>query len=220
MAHKDEQSNQVVLSNIADDYTQRGYSVIIEPKSEDLPRFLRKYRPDLIAKKGTEAVVIEVKTLGKARDSRTLRDIAEEIRKHPSWRLQVIIADQPQYWDTQFKTPPIEEIKNRTEVAARIYEAGDHIAAFLLLWSLLEAAARHRLREVGVERAVPRTPVALLKDLVSFGYLDQEEYDRLAEIARMRNAAAHGFLTLPLDQAKFRHLQSLVESLLKTSEPV
>lgn len=220
MEHKNEPIDQSVLSNIADDYIQRGYSVVIEPAPRERPNFLKKYQLDMIAKKGAEFVVIEVKTLGRARDSRTLREISEAISKRPNWRLQVVIADRPDQWDRQFKTPSVDEIRDRVEAAARMYNAGDQIPAFLLLWSLMEAAARHRLREVGVERANPRTPIALLKDLVSFGYLGQDEYDRLAEIAHMRNAAAHGFLTLSVDQARFRQLKSLVESLLKTSEPV
>lgn len=220
MERKNEPVEQSVLSNIADDYIQRGYSVVIEPAPREGPNFLKKYPLDMIAKKGTESVVIEVKTLGRARDSRILREVSEAIRRHPNWRLQVVIADRPDPWDSQFKTPSVDEIKDRMEAAARMYNAGDQIPAFLLLWSLLEAAARHRLREVGVKRAMPRTPIALLKDLVSFGYLEQDEYDRLAEIAHMRNAAAHGFLTLSVDQGQFQHLKSLVESLLKTSEPV
>ncbi len=50
------------LLKLAEEYRDRGYEISIHPNSEDLPDFLRNYRPDMIARREDDAVVIEVKS--------------------------------------------------------------------------------------------------------------------------------------------------------------
>ena len=48
--------------NLAKEYQSKGYEVIVDPTSEQLPDFLSGYHPDLLVKKGNEAFIVEVKT--------------------------------------------------------------------------------------------------------------------------------------------------------------
>ena len=50
------------LLKLAEEYRDHGYEISIHPNSEDLPDFLRNYRPDMIARREDDAVVIEVKS--------------------------------------------------------------------------------------------------------------------------------------------------------------
>ena len=50
------------LLKLAENYRQKGYEIFLHPNLEDLPDFLKSYRPDLIVRRGEEAVVIEVKS--------------------------------------------------------------------------------------------------------------------------------------------------------------
>ncbi len=50
------------LIKLAEEYRDKGYEILIHPNLEDLPDFLRNYRPDMIARREDEAVVIEVKS--------------------------------------------------------------------------------------------------------------------------------------------------------------
>ena len=43
-------------------YRGKGYDVSIEPQGGQLPDFLQAFRPDLIAHKGDEHIVVEVTT--------------------------------------------------------------------------------------------------------------------------------------------------------------
>ena len=49
-------------SAIAAEYRRKGYEVIEQPSTEQLPDFLSGYQPDLIVRKGDEAIIVEVKT--------------------------------------------------------------------------------------------------------------------------------------------------------------
>ena len=76
---------------------------------------------------------------------------------------------------------------------------------------------RHRLSKVEPEPYGPQTPIALVKALVSYGYVDQKEYDRMVQIGSLRNAIAHGHSTLRVDRKTFNRLFALVEKM--TREP-
>ena len=45
------------LIKLAEEYRDRGYEISIHPNPEDLPEFLRNYRPDMIARREDDAVV-------------------------------------------------------------------------------------------------------------------------------------------------------------------
>ena len=47
---------------LAEEYRGEGYEVVVSPTSEQLPDFLSGYHPDLLVKKGNEALIVEVKT--------------------------------------------------------------------------------------------------------------------------------------------------------------
>lgn len=209
------------LRDIAAEYRQQGYDVVIEPEYNQLPDFLKGYRPDAIARGKDETVVIEVKKSPLAEPAKHLKVLAEEISKHPGWRLKIVLAGPgSDALEEELSLPTFAEIGERLASADRMFEVGDHAAALLLLWSLLEAASLHRLRDLGVEPFALKTPIALLKDLVSFGFLEQEEYDRLREVVALRNAVAHGFTTASIDAESFSGVRSLIERLLEaSSEP-
>ena len=50
------------LAEIANEYTQQGYSVKIEPDNDSLPDFLAGLHPDLIATRDGETLVVEVRS--------------------------------------------------------------------------------------------------------------------------------------------------------------
>ena len=81
------------------------------------------------------------------------------------------------------------------------------------IWSYLEAVAKIILREENVERHTHSVPISLLKDLTSFGQLTQDEYTRLKRVASLRNAAAHGYPNVSIDDQAFDDLIEVVEVL-------
>lgn len=205
-------SERDAIAKAADDLTRQGYEVVREPGRGDLPDFLRSFRPDLIAHLGDEHLVVEVKSNWLDHEPRQWRALAEEVKRHPGWQLRLVLGE-PRQDDIR---PPLslDEINEKLNSTRGLYEAGEGGAALLLLWSLLEAAGLHRLSELGISQDRPKTPTALLKDLVSFGLLEQEEYDRLRPVVALRNAIAHGRAAMPVGREIFDALIDLVQRLI------
>jgi hypothetical protein len=211
-------SEDDLIIALAADLARQGYEVLREPTLAELPEFLRGYRPDLIAHRGDEHLVVEIKANDRPPH---WRELAEAVGRHPGWNLQLIMAAPTRGNITSFPQPPSQDdIRRQLAAAQRIYDSGEHAAALLLLWSLLEAAAYYRLGDLGLAVNRPKTPIALIKDLVSFEILQQEEYDDLAAVTALRNAAAHGHSTLLVDRATFSKLVSLIERLLEQPEVI
>src|SRR3546814_898730 len=75
---------------VAERYAVEGYEVLAGPNPEQLPDFLRPFRPDMIARKGDQNVVIEIKPNAES-ELPALKAIAAAVAKHPRWRLDVVI---------------------------------------------------------------------------------------------------------------------------------
>lgn len=207
---------QELLGEVADQYRSKGYRVLVEPEPEALPEFLRLFRPDLVAESEHENVVVEVKLRG-SRDPE-LRGLAEELRKHPGWRLQVLMAGSDDLGSEQEDQPlSLREIGRSLESVNVLYETGHEAAAFLLLWSLLEAAVKNQLKDLGVFRRSPQVPSALAKDLVAHGLASEAEYKEIISWAVIRNAVAHGNPTRAIPEAAFSRLRDLVRRLIADS---
>jgi hypothetical protein len=68
-----------VIAKVADEYRRRGYDVAVKPSGADLPDFLGDFKPDLIARNGTESVVVEVKVGTRTSVAERLWDVAEKV---------------------------------------------------------------------------------------------------------------------------------------------
>ena len=72
-------------SAIAAEYRRKGYEVIEEPSTEQLPDFLSGYQPDLIVRKGDEAIIVEVKTRSSLAAYPQIRELARTLEGEPGW---------------------------------------------------------------------------------------------------------------------------------------
>src|SRR5580693_2244708 len=138
-------SEREAIRQYADWYSRQGYQVAVEPSPRELPEFLRTLAPDLIAHRNGEKIVVEIKTSSPASFEQVQR-LARALEHRAGWRLQVVYADlaDPE-WAPPSELPDISELLARLASVGGADE-GDHGASqFLLLWSIIEAAARHRL---------------------------------------------------------------------------
>jgi hypothetical protein len=83
-------------------------------------------------------------------------------------------------------------------------------SALLLAWAALEALARARHPDLASDGLAAST---LLDLLVSHGDLPQEAQEELRQVARMRNALAHGQLDLRPAPDAVRRLVALARTL-------
>ncbi len=207
----DHHFEESVLERLIPDLKADGYDVVRAPDKNQLPMFLKNYRPDLIAYRGDEKVAYELKR-GSDRQKYSLEEIAKLFEGHKDWEFRVVWlaeADEISGLKRQSKQKILEVYQQSLDLA----EYGSHTAAFLLAWATLEAAAR---RALGNDLAKPQTPGRVVEQLASLGYLTPSEAEDLRSLTSLRNKIIHGELDAPLEKSavnRMLHLLGTVVSL-------
>jgi len=183
-----------VVQSLAQRYRGEGYEVAVDPRPHELPPALRRFHPDIVALRGSEGVVVEVKrrrpAASGARDE--IEELASAVRALPNWRFELVVIDddvegpvgEGRDWsdaDVRQALRDVEDLVDR-----------DRLEPALLL---LFAAAEARLRSVAAEEGVvvPSHGLGpLISALTAAGVLSREDYARLMDGLAVRNAVAHG----------------------------
>ena len=206
------------LLKLAEEYRDRGYEISIHPNPEDLPDFLRNYRPDMIAHREDDAVVIEVKSRSSLNSYSTqyLQNLAQAIEQHAGWRFELVMTNPEDVTYSLKAEGSLQEheIKSRLKVASQLLEQHPE-SAMLYSWSLVEATLRLVAEE---ERLSLRRfdPLYLVKQLAIEGIISQSEYQLLMDSLSLRNAVAHGFITTTITQDSVDKLIKITKQLLET----
>jgi hypothetical protein len=205
------------LRDIANYLKRRGYRVLVEPPSNSLPEFLRPFRPDLVAESEDESLVIEMTSRDRHSDPVYWRELTNAVEEHPGWRLELVLAPPPN--GQRLPALSAAEIKDRLRSSALLTGQGQTNAAFLLNWSALEAAMRHVCDREELDPPDYRT-ATLISRLYTEGEMDREDYDRLMELMRQRNAIVHGMSAPPVEPDTVAELDRLSRELLEQPTPV
>ena len=185
------------VQSTAQELLENGYKVSIDPLISDLPFELGGYRPDLIATKDAEGIVLEIKTSLNRLSVDRFQDIAERVATHHGWRFLLVTLD-----DTSEKIllsdddemPSWEELSFRVDNLNTLIQDSLFEPAILFLWSILEATLRKRA-------IVQNLPIArfpskqLLNHAFSSGEISISEFDLFKICLDLRNKVAHGAVT-------------------------
>jgi uncharacterized protein YutE (UPF0331/DUF86 family) len=214
------QENEIELETlyrVKPRYEKEGFQFLIAPESSELPDFLAGFRPDAIAKRGQERVVIEVKATGRAADrSAIVNFLAGEVPKHEGWRFELIVAEGERD-RTSLQAPTKAELQDELYSVEKMIEQGSYKVALPFAWGLLEAISRKLVFDERDQatRFLPRTVV---EKLTSEGYLDDETGEKLVEIAHLRNQIVHGFTRLEVRREHLQTLLGVVQQLMNEIE--
>jgi hypothetical protein len=206
------------LLQLAEEYRDKGYEISFHPNPEDLPDFLRNYRPDMIVRRGDEAVIIEVKSRRSLNSSsrQYLQNLAQSVEQHPGWRFELVMTNPEDvvYSSRAESSLQQSEIETRLQVARQL--AAQHPeSAILYSWSLVEATLRLVAEHEGM--SLQRLDsLYLVKQLVTEGVISRPEYQLLMDALSLRNAIAHGFKATQITQESVYQLIDVAEQLLKT----
>jgi hypothetical protein len=210
-------SEREAIKQYADWYSEQGYQVSVAPPPRELPEFLRTLAPDIIAHRNGEHVVVEIKTSSPASFEQVQR-LARALEHRAGWKLQVVYADLPDpEWAPPPRLPNTADLLTRLDFLDGAREGEDrNRLQFLLLWSIIEAAARHRLvgHKISPTRRISSS--ALIKMLLTEGIIEDAEYDVLRRGLAVRNAVVHGFLNQTVDAAQIENLREAARRLLVT----
>jgi mRNA-degrading endonuclease RelE of RelBE toxin-antitoxin system/Holliday junction resolvase len=189
------------VASLIKKYRDQGFTVIQNPKADQLPFDLDNYQPDILATKnenetGLIGLIIEVKTSIHPVSVERLQSVAEEVSKHPGWRFLLVTLEDIEAESlpgTSEELPSWEELINYFSQVSKLIENNNIEPAFLFLWSVFEGALRKRAVDVSI--SVERLPVIrLLRSMYSLGELSISEFDSIQACLEQRNRLAHGYI--------------------------
>jgi hypothetical protein len=203
-------SEVAALNQLEPRWRKRGYTLVREPAPEQLPSFLKGFRPDAIAVGADPQLVIEVLSKRGEAAARKLQQLRSLFEGRDDWRLEVVYVGES---EPKLEPVPASDIRATLErlLPLSAQAAG---AAFLMGWSTLEAAGRFLEPELATKGL---SPASLIDLLVSNGHLSQSEGTELRQLAGRRNALAHGQIDVTPTAEEVRRLIELIEKLLQTS---
>lgn len=174
------------LKGIETEYARKGYRVMRASELSANLQFLKKYRPDLVAEREDDHVVIEVKSARSLKGANQLRELAEEIASQPGWRFEVITVDaaaeelealrQPEWLDSMLRWDPTEPFGMRE---------------FIYLIEVLSVLVRGiaLLSDIKVKG---KSAGLLATELAFAGIITQSQLERLQSYLTLRDELMHG----------------------------
>ncbi len=207
------------LLRIAREYQEKGYQVVVEPQPADLPEFLVDYEPDLIARNGKEAVVVEVKSHATLSKSPYLPALAQALQDRPGWCFELVVTNPRRRYavEENYASLTPADVAAQIGRVRQLTELGSHDAALLLLWSAVEAT----MRIVGGREGITtegQKPLAIPKTLVALGLLDRGDYSLLEVGFKLRSPIAHGYQATAPNSDLINSIIEIVQRLLKPQE--
>ena len=184
-----------------------GYTLVREPSPEQLPPFLKGFRPDAIAIGADPQLVIEVLSKRGGPAATRVKQLQSLFAGHTDWRLELVYlgADDP-----AIAAVSADDIRKALERLRPLVER-EPGAALLMAWATLEAAGRFLEPGLASRGLSPRSLVDLL---VSNGHVLQPEGAELRRLGDQRNALAHGQINAAPTAAEVRGLMDLIDGLI------
>lgn len=185
------------LKSTAQELSDNGYKVLIEPSSSDLPFELGGYRPDLIAIKNDEGIVLEIKTSLNRLSVDRFQEIAERIASHSGWRFLLVTLDdidEKILPSNQNELPSWDDLNSQLNKLNLLIHESLLEPALLFFWSILEAAMRKRsiFQNIPIWRFPENN---LLRHIFSSGEISVSDFDLFNTCLELKNKSAHGIKT-------------------------
>jgi Holliday junction resolvase-like predicted endonuclease len=205
-----------VLEQVARRYEKDGYTVIFQPHGTAVPAFASGLEIDLIAVKGDEHVVVEVKqTRSDIECDPHIARLAEIVNAQPDWRFDLVVLDAETPVERiahAGNEPTPGQIREMLAQAEQFLLSGDVRVACILAWGALEATMRE-VRKVG-ELHGRIAPQELMRTLYSNGIFSREEFRELQELFNIRTQIVHGMVTPVIEINKIYDLLAITKKLL------
>jgi REase_AHJR-like len=200
---------------LAEEYRRQGYEVIKEPSPAQLPDFLSGYYPDILVRRGDEAIVVAVKSRSSLAKDVQMRDLARLLQTKPDWSFELVVVGEGERMSAPEGARPFgrDDIIRGIEIAEDLLQSGFSEAALLLAWSTAEATVRLLSEGKGIVLD-QLTPPYILKQAVMNGVIDRDDYNFLMNVINYRNALVHGFKTVDFDPALVTKLINVTKRLL------
>ena len=208
------------IERVAQRYRDEGYDVIVRPHGDQLPPYVADFQIDLLANRGNERVIVEIKSnrIDLAGDPHLTR-LAEVVNARAGWRLDVVVLESETSVEkaAQEASEPSDEQLDQILIAAEDFaDKGYSPYACVIAWGGLEAVMR-RLRD-DAESYGRTTPAELMRTLYSNGFLSREQFERLRESYKIRSQVVHGLVPPKVDPELVRYVTATARYLARGEE--
>jgi hypothetical protein len=197
-------------------YRDEVYQVISRPSGDQIPPFMAGFQPDIIATRGNEVVVVEIKRnrIDLASDQQ-ISQLAEIVNARPGWRLDLVVLEPETTVEKAAQDaaePSDEQLAHILKTADELSEKGYSPYACVVAWGGLEAAMR-RLQS-DAELYGRTTPAELMRTLYGNGFLSREQFERLRESYKIRSQVVHGLVPGQVDPDLGRYVTTTARYLV------
>lgn len=205
------------IEAIASKLEQDGYTVVIEPSSQELPFDLGHYRPDLVATRGHQGgIILEVKSSSSRLSVDRFQELADTIATHDGWRFLLVTSDDISgngLISSHDPLPDWESFQSKIQEIEKLIQARMSEPALLYSWSTLEAILRKRA--IAQNLPVERFPfLQLLNHMYSSGEISMDEFDHIKARLEKRDRIAHGLMAV-VKAEELEELLAIIRSLME-----
>ena len=201
---------------IAERYEELGYAVTLEPPRSAVPFLTDNYIPDILAVKGEEKLLIEVKRSGTRIDPEFYFRFDQEVQNHPGWRFLLVTvsdAELQEYATGISRNGRIELIQeNLRNIDSLVDNPKMSQLVLPSLWIAYVSALYLLLSDQTVELA-DYTDLSLLNKAYSESVISIDEYQAARGLMKLRNQAVHSF-DAPATPSHCKQLQQMVNTIL------
>ena len=200
------------LEKTAKEYRERGFDINLGTRLKFLPSF----RADIVATKGDDKRVIEVKRRVTLQKDAALAELVRVVESEPGWQLDlVLIPEAPQLAAPDDSQPlGISGALHRLSDAQHRRRAGNLESSLLIAWSTCEAVIRTLLEHETGGRAEVSPTSQLIDSATMHGVIPHDDGDYLKRLLPLRNAVAHGMSHADVGEATVVELFKFVRHLV------
>lgn len=176
---------------IAQEYRAKGYEVSREVELDFFPNF----RADIVARKGDEVTVVEVKTRTSLGQNTVIDELEKTIYSKPGWTFRLNLVDEREKLHSPegARAYTSADVQRKLEEAENLLKSGFAETSLIVAWAAAEAVIRMLIAGYGIEVKRVTNSAYIIGLAVSEGVISREDYDYLMDAMKRRNAVAHGF---------------------------
>lgn len=191
-----------MISEVAANLENQGFTVTRQPRSSDLPRFLKDFQPDLVAVGKNRNIVVEVKRSSKPLPKRYYENLSSVLSNRPDWDFQLVVESTSPDLSRidQTKPPTKNDIRKRLTEIERLVSEGETELAILFVSAVIEAILRRTLRWQDPKFDASQIGDVILKRAFAIGLLTKDDFEFFQSVAGLRNQVAHGAFGRRIDK--------------------
>ena len=203
-----------LADQVAQRYRARGFEVFRNPEKNLLPEELDGIRPDLIAFRGSDKILIEI-AVGRPEDFERAKKIRSLLKGRTDWKFVLYTASRE---DSQLDLHSIDKdsLFESINAAKSLLDGGFYVQALLQCWSVLEGLARYI---DGDTFRRPQSPLRVVEKLAHAGEITPSDARFLRSLVQTRNRYVHGDRYDAIDKLSVQKFIDLLELIITPLKP-